>query len=88
MKFYIYNYKNNTNIDYFNKIKNNKLTSIYCSNFYYIQFFKNGLFNNDKNASYISGKYKEFDLNNKYYGDQDKFTKKSWRKFVKLQVFL
>ncbi len=26
--------------------------------------------------------------NGKYYGDQNDFTKKSWRKFVKIQAFL
>jgi Na+-transporting NADH:ubiquinone oxidoreductase subunit NqrF len=84
MKFY----RDQNNSFYLNKIKGNKLTSIYSGNFYYIQFFKNGLYHNDKNASYISGKYKEFDLNNKYYGDHNKFTKYLWRKFVKLQTFL
>jgi hypothetical protein len=98
MKFYIYNYKNNinTNTDYFNKIKNNKLTAIYFDLNYlgrrlYFQthFFKDGIAHNIKNASIIADNgYKGFYLNNKRYGDQDNFTKQSWRKFVKLQAFL
>lgn len=52
-------------------------------------FFKDGMYHNNKNAAiiYYSG-YKEFYLNNKHYGNQNKFTKHLWRKFSKLQAFL
>jgi hypothetical protein len=53
-----------------------------------IRFFKNGLAHNSKNAAVSYGFYKRFFLNGKNYGDQYEFTKESWRKFVKLQVFL
>ena len=73
---------------YDSKIYNNKLTAIYCKK-YIIIFSKNGIWHNNKNASYIeySG-YRQFYLNGKYYGNQTKFTKQSWRRFVKLQAFL
>jgi hypothetical protein len=73
---------------YFGKIKNNKFNAIYSKS-EYIQFFKNGIYHNTKNADYIHNDgYKEFSLNGKFYGNQDKFTKESWRKFSKLQAFL
>lgn len=53
-----------------------------------IRFFKNGLEHNFKNAALSYGFCKHFFLNGKNYGDQYEFTKESWRKFVKLQVFL
>ena len=69
-------------------IKNNKLTAIYMDNFGG-DFFKDGLRHNSKNAAYIRyDGYKQFYLNNKCYGDEDDFTKQSWRRFVKMQVFL
>ncbi len=65
-----------------------KLTAIY-SHAEYVQFFKNGMYHNPKNADIIDNYgNKDFSLNDKVYGDQDKFTKKSWRRFVKLQAFL
>ncbi len=92
MKFY--KYKNS--INFYNKIKINKLTSIYFyitnssnKSYYGILFFKDGKEHNDKNAAYIrSDEYRLFYLNNKNYGNQKDFTKKSWRRFVKLQVFI
>mgnify|MGYP007069469517 CR=1 FL=1 len=84
MKFYI---------DKFNspyiKIINNKLTSVFMSFHKTTMFFKNGKYHNNKNAAiyYIDG-IKDFRLNGKYYSNQNKFTKKSWRRFVKLQAFL
>jgi hypothetical protein len=70
------------------KIRKLSLTAIY-DNFYYVQFFKNGKNDNAKNAAYIDDSgYKEFYLNGKLYGDEDDFTKESWRRFVKLQAFL
>ncbi len=58
-----------------------------------IIFFKNGKYHNNKNFAHISNtEVKEFYSNGKLYGkvygDQIDFDKKSWRKFVKLQVFL
>jgi hypothetical protein len=85
MKFYrdMNNYD-----DYWNKIFNNNLTAIYYNSFA-IKFFKNGKENNTKNASYIAKSgYKQFYLNDKCYGDDEDFTKESWRRFVKLQAFL
>ena len=84
MKFYI---------DKFNspyvKIKNNKLTSVFMSFYKTTMFFKNGKYHNSKNAAiyYIDG-IKQFYLNGKYYSNYNSFTRKSWRKFVKLMAFL
>ena len=73
--------------NYWSKTMRNKLTAIYFSTS--VWFFKNGLYHNSKNAAYIRHDgYKEFCLNNIYYGNQDKFTKQSWHRFVKLQAFL
>ena len=69
------------------KVTVNELTAIYY-NSYYIQFFKNGIYHNSKNASYVNLSEKQFYLNGKYYSNQTKFTKQSWRRFVKLQAFL
>ena len=69
-------------------IKTNKLTAIYVD-YFAVDFFKDGLRHNIKNATCIGlDGYKSFYLNNKCYGDEDDFTKESWRKFVKLKVFL
>lgn len=55
----------------------------------FILFFKNGNFHNNKNAAFIENTgYKEFHLNDQYYGNNTNFTKSSWRKFIKLQTFL
>jgi hypothetical protein len=44
---------------------------------------------NNKNAAIIyCSSYKEFSLNDKKYGNENTFTKQSWRRFVKLQAFL
>ena len=74
--------------DYFwRKIRDNNYTAIYYD--YYVSFLKNGNYHNEKNATNYDGiKFKEFYLNNKCYGNHNDFTKKSWRKFVKLKVFL
>ena len=84
MKFYKDGFHENF---YSRKINALKLNSVYNSSFT-VWFCKYGIFHNNKNASYISNGYKGFYLNNKLYGNQDDFTKQSWRKFVKLQVFL
>ena len=66
----------------------NKFTFIYQGQ-YYVIFYKNRIQHNSKNASYIGNtNYKEFWLNNECYGDNNTFTKQSWRQYVKLQVFL
>jgi hypothetical protein len=84
MKFY----KADPKYNYWDKILVNKLTVIYCNN-YLVRFFKNGTQHNTKNAAYfLEDKFKIFYLNAKEFGNQDDFTKKSWRKFVKLQAFL
>ncbi len=85
MKFY----KEKTYYKYYMYlIFDDKLTAIYCdiaSTF----FYTNGYENNIKNASYISkNDYKEFCLNGIYYGNNNNFTKSSWRRFVKLKAFL
>ena len=88
MKFY----RDNFSWIYWDKIQNNKLSALYCySNI--IIFFKNGKYHNNKNFAHISNtEVKEFYLNGKLYGKvygtQNDFTKESWRKFVKSQVFL
>jgi hypothetical protein len=82
MKFY-----REKKTNYWYKIINKKITAIYSRDF--VMFFKNGLYHNTKNASYI--KYdgtKIFYLNYQYYGKEYKFTKQSWRRFCKLQTFL
>lgn len=74
-------------IYYWKLISAHKLTAIYCSR--NIVFFKNGLYHNNKNAAYRNANgYKWFYLNSEYYGNQYNFNKKSWRRFVKLKVFL
>ena len=84
MKFY----RDKYNWNFLNKIEHSELTSIHQSYSNSIQFFLNGKCHNAKNASYIFSDYTEFHLNGTYYGGQDDFDKKSWRKFVKLQVFI
>jgi hypothetical protein len=88
MKFY----KDKFKWYYWDKILVNKLTAVYIdTNFDYIIFYKNGKEHNSKNAAHIhKNKFKQFYLNGfknaKAY--KKKFTKQSWRRFVKLQAFL
>jgi hypothetical protein len=92
MKFYVDQFKP------FNlsKIIHNKLTAIYVNYFTReMQFFKSGIVNNEKNAAQLfeieyGYKYRDesFYLNGIYYGCEEHFNKKSWRKFVKLKAFL
>jgi hypothetical protein len=90
MKFY----KDIIKFDYWNKIRINKLTAILNSknalNYAKcVYFFKNGKSHNAKNAAIISDDgYKSFHLNRIFYGNDYKFNKKSWRRFVKLKAFL
>ncbi len=53
-------------------------------------FFKNGKVHSSKKGAVILSYCNDinFYLNGNYYGNQYNFTKKSWRKFVKMQVFL
>jgi hypothetical protein len=86
MKFYKYiNYNKYINANY---VETKKITCIYIND-YVVVFFKNGLYHSNKNAAHINNHgHKEFYLNNQFYGDQNNFTKESWRRFVKLQAFL
>jgi hypothetical protein len=85
MKFY----KDVEYSEHLNKVYSNKLTCIYFNVFKSVFFFKNAKYHNDKNAAYIS-MYgtKGFYLNDKLYGNQDRFAKESWHRFVKMQAFL
>ncbi len=85
MKFYN---DNKEYISYWDKIRENKLTAIYFSSTI-VWFFKNGNFHNTKNAAFVRDDgYKSFHLNSTFYGNDYKFNKKSWRRFVKMNVFL
>ena len=84
MKFYKYKY----NFDYFSKIYDNKLNAIYLDSYFSTRFLKNGVLHNAKNVAYFCFRYKDFYLNGKVYGNQDDFTKETWRKFCKLKAFL
>ena len=84
MKFY----RNKSSKKYYVKIQILKLNAIF-RNEKYVLFFKKGSYHNDKNASYVDkNEYKSFCLNGTSYGNQDNFTKESWRRYVKLQAFL
>jgi hypothetical protein len=78
MKFYISNYW---------RIRDFKLTAI-DFDYYYVRFYENGVLNKKNRADHHYDNYKKFYLNGKYYGNQDDFTKQSWRHFIKLQAFL
>jgi hypothetical protein len=91
MKFYKGKYYKSY---YYNIIIGKDLNAIYFDEhqiadkiYYDIVFFKNGYVHNPKNAIYFKGN-KEFYLNDEIYGYENEFTKQSWRKFVKMQVFL
>jgi hypothetical protein len=86
MKFYK---DKNNEYYYWDKIINNNLTAVYVNKNKSIRFFKNGKLHNSKNTAYVhKDGYKEFHLNGEYYGNKNNFTKKSWRRRVKMQVFL
>ncbi len=85
MKFYKDKHKND--YYYHDNIKDNYISCIYYDGSHFI-FFKNGIRHNSKNVAYIGLGYKTFYLNDNLYGNQHDFTKESWRRFVKLQVFL
>ena len=74
---------------FWRNIFNDKLTCVYFDDEYKgIIFYKNGKEHNTKNAAYFKNTIKEFRLNDKFYGNHRDFNKKSWRSFLKLQVFL
>jgi hypothetical protein len=82
MKFYI-----DKRFYYWNKIISHKLTAIHCDKS--IRFIKNGKYHNSKNLAFIGyNGYTQFNLNGEFYGNHNDFTKESWRRFCKLQVFL
>lgn len=84
MKFYKYK----GSINFWLKIVDYKLSAIYA-NLYCIKFFNNGCYNNLKNAAVIyNDGNKCFYLKGRCYGYECNFTKKLWRKFIKLKVFL
>ncbi len=85
MKFY----RDKINNYYLNKIYVNNLSAIYFDNEdEEILFYSNGYLHNVKNAAYVTKSWKSFYLNGKFYGYHTDFTKETWRRFVKLQVFL
>ena len=85
MKFYV---EDKYNYVYWNKISDNKLTVIYYNGFA-VRFYKNGCWYNSKNAAVIHNNgIKFFYLNDSFYGKEYDFTKKSWRRFIKLKTFL
>ena len=85
MKFYKYKHFEN----YLNIIFYYKLNAIYSYQSGTLAFYKNGQLHNAKNAAYIAfNGYKQFILNDKYYDSKNKFTKESWRRFVKMQIFI
>lgn len=84
MKFYKKTSQALLNETFFNE----KITNI-CSTYYSVEFCKNDMYHNTKNAAYVHNScYKEFYLNGEFYGTEKYFTKKSWRKFVKMQAFI
>jgi hypothetical protein len=90
MKFY----REKQDCYYWTKIRVNKLTAILNSKntetyANCVYFFKNGRYHNAKNADYTDDNgFKDFCLNGKHYGNENLFTKETWRRFVKLQAFL
>ncbi len=85
MKFY----KDKKNsLYYLDKIEVYDLTAICIDFIFNINFYKNGKIHNTKNAAHINSIYKDYYLNNEFYGDQNNFNKQSWRRFIKLQAFI
>ena len=87
MKFYKYK----INKEYISKIICNKLSAIHYE-YNSVRFYKNGELHNSKNAAMINqGELdvgKAFYLNDIWRGSKSSFTKESWQRFVKMQVFL
>ena len=91
MKFY----KDIDNYTYYWEIIFNKLNAVYirsstlfCTKTMFL-IFNHGLLHNTKNAASIRyGEYKHYYLNGTFYGYSFSFTKKSWRRLVKLKCFI
>jgi hypothetical protein len=85
MKFYITKFKSTPK-----KVKKTNAIILKIKETYTLtMFFKNGKLHNYIKAAIIdSTRFKEFYLNGEYYGNSNKFTKKTWRKFVKIHIFL
>jgi hypothetical protein len=91
MKFYR---DKNSSSHYFYLVKaeNNNLNAICIDSANIVRFLINRKRHNTKNASfyefYEDKIYKIFYLNDEAYGNENEYDKQSWRKFVKLQVFI
>ncbi len=85
MKFYITKFKSTPK-----KVKKINAILLKIKGIYRLtMFFKNGKLNNYKKAAIIdSDGLKSFYLNGEFYGNSNKFNKKTWRKFVKIHIFL
>jgi hypothetical protein len=84
MKFY----RDKFRWKYWHKIIDNKLTAIYVDK-HTLSFYKNGKLHNTKNFAYYIeyNGLKEFSLNDAVFGYSKDFTKESWRRFVRMQIF-
>jgi hypothetical protein len=84
MKFFV-----KTKLSFWAKIFYGKKTCVYQIKFEAIAFYKNGILNNTKNAAIIyRNNLKSFYIDGVLFSANNKFTKQSWRKFVKLKAFL
>ena len=90
MKFYKEKLRNYTyRMLYINKLtaiinSKHKVNYVDC-----VYFLKNGKFHNSKNAAIIyNDDSLRFYLNGTFYGFNDDFVKESWRRFIKLKVFI
>ena len=99
MKFYREKFFEGTlrkNYKYTKYVNTNKLTAIISYKTMgeqaievEIAFINDGVFHNTKNAAINwSDRYKDFYLKNKGYGSGYTFTKQSWRRLAKMQVFI
>jgi hypothetical protein len=85
MKFY----KDKNTAYFINKIIDNKLLAVIDTKYKTVVFYKNGKFHNNKNAAIIyNDDSLRFYLNGTFYGFNDDFFKESWRRFIKLKVFI
>ena len=84
MKFYVVKIKT-INLGSVNITRDKLCAIVTNTSFDLVSFFKNGTYHNAKNAAYISHYYQSFYLNGTTCGKSNKFTKESWRRFVKLQ---
>jgi hypothetical protein len=88
MKFYRDKYSS-SHYFYLTKAENNNLNAICIDSANIVRFLINGKRHNTKNASFYESKiYKIFYLNDEAYGNENEYDKQSWRRFVKLRMFL